>query len=378
MRNDQVEGTKALSARPERQEGRDYPAFYAIQKNLPARTAALVSSPVSRRRLTGFESSDGLLFIGPGASLFLTDSRYIEAAKAEVMACPVEELKDTGPQLRALCKEHRVKRLFVETGYTTLDGAARLRKQLPGVWIEARDSRVDAHLRTLRMHKTSIEADCVRRAQAIAEKAFAHILGFIRPGMSEREIALELDYAMLRGGAEAVSFETIVVAGENGSKPHGVPGDRRLCAGDLLTLDFGAVVDGYHSDMTRTIAIGEPGEEQRKIYDIVLEAQLAALEKLGHGIACSEIDKCARDVIENAGYGEHFRHGTGHGVGLEIHEAPGLSRKSKDVLAPGMVVTVEPGIYLPGKCGVRIEDMALITENGYENLTRAEKKLIVI
>ena len=373
-----MEGTKALSARPERQEGRDYPAFYAIQKNLPARTAALVSSPVSRRRLTGFESSDGLLFIAPCTALFLTDSRYIEAAKAEITACPVEELKETGPQLRALCKEHRVKRLFVETGYATLDGAARLRKQLPGVWIETRDSRVDQHLRTLRMHKASNEVDCIRQAQAVAEKAFEYILGFIKPGMSEREIALELDYAMLRDGAQAVSFETIAVAGENGSKPHGVPGERPVRAGDLLTLDFGAVVDGYHSDMTRTVAIGEPGEEQRKVYGIVLEAQLAALAKLAPGVPCGEIDEAARSIIKDAGYGDHFRHGTGHGVGLEIHEAPGLSRKSKDVLAPGMVVTVEPGIYLPGSCGVRIEDMALITENGYENLTRAEKTLIVL
>jgi len=168
------------------------------------------------------------------------------------------------------------------------------------------------------------------------------------------------------------------VAGENGSKPHGVPSGRKLQAGDLLTLDFGAVVDGWHSDMTRTIAIGEPSDEQRKIYGIVLEAQLAALDKLGPGVSCKDVDFCARQMIEAAGYGEHFRHGTGHGVGLEVHEAPSLSRKSKDVLAPGMVVTVEPGIYLPGSCGVRIEDMALITETGYENLTKVKKELIVV
>jgi len=351
---------------------------------LSLRTAALIASPVNRRRLTGFDSSDGLLFVSPGtgtapgAAVFLTDSRYIEAARGSVTACPVEELKDTASQLRALCKEHRVKRLFVETGHTTLAQAARLRKDLPGVWIEARDSRVDKHLRALRMHKTAFEADCVRQAQAIAESAFESILGEIKPGVCERKIALELDYAMLRAGAEALSFETIAVAGENGSKPHGVPGDRPLRCGDLLTLDFGAVVNGYHSDMTRTVAIGEPGGEQKKIYEIVLEAQLASLASLAPGVACSEIDKRARDIIEAAGYGDHFRHGTGHGVGLEIHEAPNLSGKSKDVLATGMVVTVEPGIYLPGKCGVRIEDMALITETGYENLTNAGKDLLVL
>ena len=353
-------------------------AIAQMKKSLPPRGVALISAPVSRRCLTGFESSDGLLFVAQDATIFLTDSRYIEAARAEITACPVEELKDTGAQLRALCKEHRIKRLFVETGRATLGEAARLRRYLPGVWIETRDSRVDNRLREIRLCKAPAEVDCIRRAQGIAEDAFTHMLGILGPGVTEREIALELDYAMLRGGAQALSFETIAVAGENGSKPHGVPGERKLQAGDLLTLDFGAVVDGWHSDMTRTVAIGEPGEEQRKIYGIVLEAQLAALDVLGPGVPCKDVDICARKVIEAAGYGEHFRHGTGHGVGLEIHEAPNLSRRSKDVLEPGMVVTVEPGIYLPGHCGVRIEDMILITETGYENLTKADKYLIMI
>ena len=356
----------------------DASCLFKLQRHLPPRGAALVSAPVSRRRLTGFESSDGLLFLTQAHAVFLTDSRYIEAAKAEITACPVEELKDSAKQLRELCKAHRVKRLFVETGRTTLDEAARLRRQLPGVWVETGGTLVDGCLRALRLHKTPEEADCVRRAQAIAERAFAHILGMLEPGTAEREIALDLDYAMLRFGAQALSFETIAVAGENGSKPHGVPGERKLRKGDLLTLDFGAVADGYHSDMTRTVAIGKPGEEQQKIYSIVLGAQQAALDRLAPGVPCKDIDAAARDWIKAAGYGEHFRHGTGHGVGLEIHEAPTLSRKSKDILAPGMIVTVEPGIYLPGSCGVRIEDIALITETGYENLTNTDKKLIVI
>jgi len=349
-----------------------------IQKLLPPRGAALVTAPVSRRRLTGFESDHGLLFLAQDAALFLTDSRYIEAARAAITACPVEELRDAAKQLPALCKTHRVKRLFVELGSTTLDEVLRLRRRLPGVFVETHDSRVDKALREIRLCKTTQEADCIRRAQGIAERAFDYMLGILKLGMTEREIALALDYAMLRGGAQALSFETIAVAGENGSKPHGVPGERALRAGDLLTLDFGAVIDGWHSDMTRTIAVGEPGEEQRKLYGIVLEAQLSALAKLGPGVPCKDIDACARQVIEAAGYGEHFRHGTGHGVGLEIHEAPTLSRKSKDVLGAGMVVTVEPGIYQPGNCGVRIEDMALITETGYENLTTVDKGLIVL
>jgi len=355
-----------------------------IQKKLPINFAALITDPVSRRCLTGFESGHGLLFIAPrafgtpGTAVFLTDSRYIEAAKAEITACAVEELKDAKKQLRALCRKHRTGFLLVETRRTTLGEAAHMRKDLRGVWLLARDSHVDKWLREIRLCKSPEEIDCIRKAQGIAEQAFDYILGMIKPGMTEREIALELDYAMLRGGARALSFETIAVAGENGSKPHGVPGERKLQAGDLLTLDFGAVVDGWHSDMTRTVAVGEPGEERRKIYGIVLEAQRSALAMLGPGAACKDIDKAARDVIEAAGYGEHFRHGTGHGVGLEIHEAPTLSRRSKDVLEPGMVVTVEPGIYLPGNCGVRIEDMALITETGYENLTKAEKELVIL
>ena len=356
-----------------------------IQKNLQnsPRAAALVADPVSRRYLTGFDSSDGLVFIAPGAALFLTDSRYIEAARESVTACLVEELTDASKQLRALCARHRVQRLFVETRRTTLAQAEQYRRWLPGVWIE-RGSRLDQRLRALRMHKGEAEVSSIQAAQAIAERALQEILPLLRPGVSEREIALELDYAMLRGGGEAVSFETIVVSGENGSKPHGVPGSRKLQSGDLVTLDFGAVVGGYHSDMTRTVAVGAVEGEQRQIYDIVLQAQLAALAALGPGVPCRDVDAAARDIIKAAGCGEHFRHGTGHGVGLEIHEAPTLSSKSKDILAPGMVVTVEPGIYLPGgraeriRCGVRIEDMALITEDGYENLTNMDKKLLVL
>ena len=346
-----------------------------VQKTLPPRAAALVTDPVSRRYLTGFDSSDGVLFIAPQAALLLTDSRYVEAARQSVTACPVEELADAPKQLREVCAQHRVKRLFVETQRVTLAQAARWRGWLPGVWIE-RGGLLDQALRELRMHKAQAEIGAVQAAQGIAEEAFAQILPLLRPGVSERAIALELDYAMLRGGAEAVSFETIAVSGENGSKPHGVPGGRELRSGDLLTLDFGAVVDGYHSDMTRTVAIGPVDEERRRVYDTVLRAQRAALSALAPGVPCKDADAAARDIVKAAGYGGEFRHGTGHGVGLEIHEAPTLSAKSKDTLAPGMVVTVEPGIYLPERFGVRIEDMALITETGVENLTNTGKELV--
>ncbi|MDR3313610.1 MAG: aminopeptidase P family protein [Oscillospiraceae bacterium] len=351
-----------------------------LAKILPRHAAALITDPVSRRFLTGFPSSDGILFLSREEAVFLTDSRYIEAARAQITVCPVEELSAApAEQLRKLCGRGHVRRLLLENKRTTLAQAASYRKWLPGVCLEANSSAVDTALTRLRRSKTPAQVDSIRRAQRIAEAALAAVLAEdLHVGMTERALALALDYRMLRGGAEALSFETIAVAGENGSMPHGVPGERALRTGDLVTMDFGAVVEGWHSDMTRTIALGEPGEEQRRVYETVLAAQLAALACVRPGLPCKEADAAARAVITEAGYGEHFRHGTGHGVGLEIHEAPNLSLKSGGALAPGDVVTVEPGVYLPGRCGVRIEDMVLIAEDGYENLTKAAKELLVV
>ena len=183
---------------------------------------------------------------------------------------------------------------------------------------------------------------------------------------------------MLKNGAECVSFETIAVSGKNSSMPHGVPCDKKIEKGDFITMDFGAVVEGYHSDMTRTVAVGEVSSKQAEVYKTVLDAQLKSLETLKAGVSCFDADAAARNIIENAGYGEYFGHGTGHGVGIEIHEAPRLSPKSDAILKAGDIVTVEPGIYLPDEFGVRIEDMAFITENGFENLTRTPKNLIIL
>ena len=183
---------------------------------------------------------------------------------------------------------------------------------------------------------------------------------------------------MLRAGAQALSFETIAVSGRNSSMPHGVPTDKMVERGDFVTMDYGAVVNGYHSDMTRTVAVGEVSGKQAEVYDTVLKAQLTSLDLLAPGVACKAADAAARDVINAAGYGEFFGHGTGHGVGVEIHEFPVLNPRSTEILAPGDVVTVEPGIYLPGEFGVRIEDMAFITENGSENLTKCPKTLIIL
>lgn len=346
-----------------------------IQKSLPQRTAALIESPINRRYLTGFAASYGHLFVTQESAVFLTDSRYIEAAQAAIVACPVEEVK--AGRLRELCKQHGVRKILLE-GEATLERALQLQAQLPAVYFDLRSKRLSVLLRNLRACKSPIEIERIARAQRIAEAAFELILGKIAPGITERELALELDYTMLRGGAEALSFDTIVVAGENGSLPHGVPGERKLQRGDLITFDFGAVVDGYHSDMTRTVALGEPNAQQREIYNTVLRAQEAALACISPGVPCKNIDAAARDVIKNAGYGEHFRHATGHSLGLEVHEWPRISAQVSDVLQPGMVITVEPGIYLPGVCGVRIEDMAAVTETGCENRTKTTKELVIL
>ncbi|MDR2525105.1 MAG: aminopeptidase P family protein [Oscillospiraceae bacterium] len=342
---------------------------------LPAHAAALLCAPVARRFLTGFPSSAGILIVTRQTALFLTDSRYIEAARAHVSVCTVQELLDASKQLRRFCKAEDIRRVFLETESATLADVRKYRRWLPDCIIETEERRVDRALRKMRREKRPWQVDCIIRAQRIAEAAYAALLTEdVRAGITERELALALDSRLLRGGAEALSFETIVVAGENGASPHGVPSDRALRHGDLVTLDFGAVCQGWHSDMTRTFALGAVCEAQRNIFETVLTAQKTALDALRPGLSCKEADDAARRVVEQAGYGEYFRHGTGHGVGLEIHEAPVLSPKSKDTLAPGDVVTVEPGIYVPGVCGVRIEDMALITENGSQNLTLAPKE----
>lgn len=334
---------------------------------------ALIVSPESRRYFTGFNASDGFLFITKSDSVFLTDSRYIEAAKDKIICCEVEEQKG---KLMDYAKRFNCKVLAVEADRLTVTQLKNLRKALHGIKLTtvATDKIIDS----FRAVKNEAEIENICKAQRIAEAAFDHILGFIKVGVTEKEVALELDHYMLSHGADGLSFETIAISGANTSKPHGVPTDKKIEHGDFVTMDYGAVVNGYHSDMTRTVAVGAASDEQKKIYKIVFEAQLAVLRVLKNGVKCSDADKAARDVITEAGYGEYFRHSTGHGVGIEIHEKPFISPKSTATLRSGNVVTDEPGIYIPGKFGVRIEDMALITENGCKNLTKAPKELIII
>lgn len=339
--------------------------------------AALIVSPENRFYFTNFASSDGFLLVSADRAVFITDGRYIEAAQKTVKNCEVMLQSHTISQIKDVLTALGAKSVAVEAERMTLKQYAEFARALDGIDIVC-DGELDVVIEKIRSIKSEAQVEKIIKAQRIAEAAFEHILTFIKEGVTEKEVALELDYYMLSHGADGLSFETIAVSGKNSSKPHGVPSDKKIEKGDFVTMDFGAVVEGYHSDMTRTVAVGFVTDEQKNVYETVLKAQAAAQAAASSGVCCADVDKAARDVIENAGYGEYFNHSTGHGVGVEIHEYPRLSKLCKTALSVGNVVTDEPGIYIPEKFGVRIEDMLLITENGCENLTRAPKELIIL
>ncbi len=349
-----------------------------LMERLPAGAdAALVVSGHNRRYLTGFPSSAGVVLATRETALFLTDFRYIEAARRAVTGMECVEYSSLKETLVDLARRFSLHCILTEDEGMTVAEQRRFSAMLPDV--EWKSGVLDGLLGELRLVKSPQELEKIKQAQALTEYGFDHILGFIRPGRTEREVALELEFLIRRQGAEGVAFDFIVVSGANSSLPHGVPGDKVIEKGDFVTMDFGARVDGWHSDMTRTVAVGSCSPEQRKVYDTVLRAQKAALSVLRAGLRCVDGDAAAREVIAGAGYGEYFGHATGHGVGVEIHEQPRLSpRSGEEVLSAGSVVTVEPGIYLPGRFGVRIEDMASITEGGCENLTKSPKELLIL
>lgn len=346
----------------------------ALRARLPEGAAALILTEVNRRYFTGFASSLGYLFLSGERALFYTDSRYIEAAEKTASGCEVRLFERLSDVLRQAVTDLAADRLLAEEEITV--STLRRLEALAPCPVEA--DGLSEMISALRQIKSAEEVDAIRKAQRIAEAAFDRLLPQIRPGVSERELAIELDYTMRRLGAEDLSFETICVSGENSSMPHGVPGERKLRPGDFITFDFGAVFGGYHSDMTRTVALGHVDDEMRQVYNTVLQAQEAGLAVLCPGLPCREGDLAARSVIEAAGYGRYFGHGTGHSVGLEIHEEPRLSPGCVVPLEPGMIMTVEPGIYLPGRFGARIEDMVCVTEDGCENLTAAPKELLIL
>jgi len=340
------------------------------------KTAVLIITSVNRRYLTGFSSSLGYLLLTNKGNFLFVDGRYIEAAQKQASNATVLKLENIAEQLNKIFKEQEAQKLLIEVE-NDISTFTYLKKALI-VKVSA-SAALSERLKVLRSIKTSAEVDCIIAAQQIAERAFEEILNFIRVGVTEREIAAFLEYKIKSFGSERFAFDTIVVSGKNSSMPHGVPTDKPIEAGDFITMDYGAVYGGYLSDMTRTVAVEYATDEMNEVYNTVLKAQEAVIKVVKQGITCGEADKAARQVIENAGYGEFFTHSTGHGVGLEIHEIPSLSSvATQEKLKAGQIVTDEPGIYLPEKFGVRIEDMLLIGKSGCKNLTKAEKRLIIL
>ena len=339
--------------------------------------SALIMSEDNVRYFTSFSSTNGYLLVTAENSFFLTDSRYVEAAQKTIKTVDgVLLFENFEKSLLPLVKELGVKTLSIEGGRTTVKRLHELQKQFPSVTFET--EKLDGEIDLLRAVKSDEECEKIIKAQRIAEKAFSLLLPKVAVGKTERELSLELDYTMLKLGAQGLSFETIAVSGKNGSMPHGIPSDKKIESGDFVTFDFGAIYKDYHSDMTRTVAVGEISDKQRDVYETVLKAQKRAIDAVAAGKSCFDIDKIARDIIEEKGYGKYFGHGLGHGVGVEIHEFPTVSPRSQTVLEPGHVITIEPGIYIPGEFGVRIEDMIYVTENGGKNLTNCPKELTIL
>lgn len=349
-----------------------------LSRLLPADdTAALITAKHHIQYLTGFPSGDSYLLITREKCYFLTDFRYIEMARQTVKGAECRQITRLSQTLGELVTHHGLRQIVLEAAETAVSFLERLRGQL-NIAADA-SADLDAWLCEMRAVKNEYEVGKILEAQALAEEGFDHIVQYIREGMTEREIALELEFYIRKRGAERVAFDFIVVSGANSSLPHGIPTNKPIERGDFITMDFGAVVDGYHSDMTRTVAVGAVSEEQRRVYDTVLSAQTEALRVLKAGLPCTEGDAAARRVIESAGYGDCFGHATGHGVGVQIHEEPRLSAAAGEQrLQVGNIVTVEPGIYLEGRFGVRIEDMVLIEQNGCRNLTKSPKQLLLI
>lgn len=340
--------------------------------------AVLISKPANRRYFSGFSGSAGMLVITGKNQHILTDFRYIEQAKNQAVNYKIVKLESSlefyGNLDKLLIEEGvgRRSKIGFEGDYVTFDAYKKLTGSLPD------NEFVSLFLDSSRMVKDKEELLLIKEAVSIADKAFSQVLACIKPGISEVDIALEVEYSMRKLGSEKPAFNTIIASGTRGSLPHGQASAKVLEKGDLVTLDFGAVYQGYHSDITRTVCVGKADIKQREIYDIVLTAQLKGLEAVQAGKTGQEVDAAAREVIEKAGYGKYFGHGLGHSVGLAVHESPSLSPKTQTKLEAGMTVTVEPGIYIPGWGGVRIEDLVVVLPGGREILTVSTKQLIEI
>lgn len=344
---------------------------YLKQENLDG---FLITSDWNRRYVSGFTGTSGMALITKEEAFFITDFRYTEQASAQCKGYQVIQQERSGfAEVAKLAKQNKWEKLAFEKDYVTVSRLEVMQQTIPVKFFGMADL-----IEQMRLKKDVSEIQIMKEAAHIADQAFSYVLENIQVGMTELEVSHMLDFHMRKLGATGTSFDTIVASGVRSSLPHGIASEKRIEQGDFITLDFGAYYKGYCSDITRTFAIGEPNPKLVEIYEIVLEAQKRGVACLKPGMKAKDVDAVTRSYITEQGYGEYFGHSTGHGVGLEIHERPTVSYTSEQVLEPGMMITIEPGIYIAGLGGVRIEDDVLITENGYEVLTKSKKDLIIL
>ena len=338
--------------------------------------AILITDEKNQRYAANFPFTDGAVVVTRGGAWLITDSRYIEAAQKQAQGVQVllyDRSRTLTSHIKDILRAERVYALAAEDTKLSHARYLALERELGLELIPAGDL-----FEQLRASKDEEEISSMIEAQRISERALEEVLHIIRPGMTEREVASELVYRMLLNGSEGNSFDPIVVTGAKTSMPHGVPGDRVICEGDFVTMDFGSTKNGYCSDMTRTVAIGYATDEMKNVYETVLRAQLAGISSARAGVLGRDIDAAARKVIADAGYGAYFGHGFGHSLGLDIHEWPSANPSGDTPMPVGAVCSAEPGIYLPGRFGVRIEDVIVIREGGCENITKAPKELLIL
>lgn len=326
------------------------------------------------RYLTGFAGSDGTLVVGADRSVLLVDGRYTTQAKEEAAACDIREFNDRTDGIVGVLSDLGLKRVGIEAPAVTLDSYLLLQGRADGVFLKPLSDEIER----LRIVKDADEVALLREAARIAAYALTETLEYIEPGISERDVVAILELNMRQAGGDRPSFETIVASGSNSALPHATPGSCEIRGGDFVTIDYGTVCRGYHSDETCTVAVGGITEKQAAVYAVVKEAHDKAIDAVRAGVPCRDIDAVARGHIDDAGYGACFAHGTGHGVGLMVHEPPRLSGRAEDVLEEGMIITVEPGIYIPGLWGVRIEDTVMVKRDGCEILTGMSKDLRIL
>lgn len=348
-----------------------------IQSVIENNAAALVISEPNVFYLTGMLSSEGKVLITKQKAYFLVDFRYFETAQKTVKHLEVIRFDNLKHELKNLLLANKTEKLYTETEQLPYSVYTEYCKFFDFLTLSS-ENLLDNKLYELRSVKSENELEKIREAQRLTDETFSYILPRIEAGRTEIDVMLDMEFYIRRLGSRGVSFDFIVVSGKNSSLPHGVPSNKRIEKGDFVTMDFGAVVDGYRSDMTRTVAVGSVSERHKFVYNTVHSAQLAALKEIKAGQKCSDIDKIARDIIYGNGFEGCFGHSLGHSVGIEIHESPNFSPRCDQILRKGNVLTVEPGIYLENEFGVRIEDMVFVTENGCENITKSQKELIIL